>query len=125
MTALGLLSLRYRGAAAHWLHAYGAAMFYEVFWILAVRPRARPALVAGGVFLATCGVETLQLWHPAWLDAIRATYPCGILLGGHFDWRDFPHYSAGCLLGLGLARFLGKQPQPAPQAAGAEVGQEP
>jgi hypothetical protein len=41
----------------------------------------------------------LQLWHPPFLTAIRATFIGKLLLGTTFAWWDFPHYLLGCVLG--------------------------
>ncbi len=43
----------------------------------------------------TCVIEFLQLWHPSWLQTIRATRPGRLVLGTHFSWWDFPAYFVG------------------------------
>jgi hypothetical protein len=44
-------------------------------------------------------IELSQLWHPAFLDAIRHTLPGGLLLGFGFKWTDLICYLSGCLMG--------------------------
>jgi hypothetical protein len=96
--------LKYYSGPGHiWCNLYGAAVLYEVFWCLAafLLFPSRKAIVpiAIIVFLATCGLEFLQLWRPPVLQAIRSFRPGVWLIGNGFDWWDFPHYITGCVLG--------------------------
>ncbi len=91
---------------AELVRGYLGGVLYVVFWILLVllvRPRLRPGSVAVVVFLATCALEAAQLWHPPWLERLRATFLGHALLGSTFSWWDFPCYAAGAALGLGIA----------------------
>jgi hypothetical protein len=117
-----------------WCLLYGAAVLYEVFWILAAllvvlsmkEHRAGIAVDNGehastggdswkclvlraalAVFVVTCFLEVTQRWHAPWLDAVRATGLGAALLGNGFDWWDFPHYAIGSALGAYLALTLG------------------
>jgi hypothetical protein len=99
---LGFAAKFYGGPGGWWVRDYGAGVLYEVFWILlvsAARPSLNPAGVALGVFVVTCALEFLQLWHPAPLEAIRATFLGRTLIGSTFSWWDFPHYAIGSALG--------------------------
>ncbi len=111
VTALGFgLKFACRGPGAQWAADYGAGAAYEVFWILLVclvAPGLSPRAAAVGVFLATCGLEFLQLWRPAWLEAARSAFLGAAVLGTTFDWLDFPHYALGCALGWLAAAKLG------------------
>lgn len=40
-------------------------------------------------------IEASQLYHAAWIDAIRATTLGGLILGFHFVWIDFARYAFG------------------------------
>ncbi len=86
-----------------WLRDHGAGALYEVFWILAaffVWPSERAVKrIAIWVFSVTCVLEFLQLWHPPFLQRIRATFIGATLIGTTFDWWDFPPYALGSLLG--------------------------
>ncbi len=66
--------------------------------VLLVRPRATATQAAAGGFMLTCAVEVLQLWQPAWLQAIRATRLGGAALGTTFSWGDFAPYAVGAIL---------------------------
>jgi hypothetical protein len=97
------------GAFGWWCNLYGAAVLYEVFWVVFLRivfPRLSPVPCAAIVFVFTCVLEVLQLWHPTWLDAIRATFLGAAVLGTSFDAWDFPHYAVGSALGGLLVRAI-------------------
>ena len=116
VTPLGFALKLYTGPGRAWANNYAAGVLYEIFWCLLlflIRPR-RPILspskdagrIALVVLIATCILEFLQLWHPAPLEAIRATFLGRTLLGTTFSWWDFPHYLLGCGLGwLWMARL--------------------
>ncbi|PSQ76559.1 MAG: hypothetical protein BRD33_03015 [Bacteroidetes bacterium QH_6_63_17] len=76
-----------RGPAARGIHGHAGGILYVIFWtvvvVLAV-PSLSPWTVAGGVFIVTCGLEFLQLWSPAWLEAIRDTFFGHALPGSTF-----------------------------------------
>jgi hypothetical protein len=95
-------------ADAELVRGYLGGVLYVVFWILLVlllRPQLRPESVAGYVFLATAALEAAQLWHPPWLERLRATFLGHALLGSTFSWWDFPCYALGAALGVGVARL--------------------
>jgi hypothetical protein len=103
----------YPGPGACWCNPYGAAVLYEVFWCLAAyffftKPRNIP-VIAVTVFLVTCGLELLQLWHPPLLEAVRGFSPGAWLIGTGFDWLDFPHYVFGSLLGAGIMLMIDRK----------------
>ena len=92
-----------------WPRSYGAAIFYEVFWILLLGTFARgwsaPAC-AIVVFAATGALEFLQRVHGPMLDGIRGTWLGRALIGSSFDPWDFAAYAAGCAFGAVLLRRL-------------------
>ena len=97
-----VLKFLYHGPGDVWAHRYGAAILYEVFWVLVLRLLARdvsPLAAAAWVFGLTCLLEVLQLWHPAPLRAVRSTFLGAVLLGTTFDPLDFPYYALGCGIG--------------------------
>lgn len=94
--------IRFAGILPEWLNDALGSVCYEIFWILLVVllfPRTRPLWAAVGVCLATCALEFLQLWQPAWLQALRATLVGRLVLGNKFTWTDFPAYFLGSFLG--------------------------
>ncbi|BAZ27113.1 hypothetical protein NIES4073_80290 [Kalymmatonema gypsitolerans NIES-4073] len=111
--AMGFFFKYYTGFAHEWFNDYGAAVFYEIFWCLfaflffssgtAVRQ------IPLWVFLITCILEFLQLWHPPLLEEFRATLIGKWLIGTTFAWWDFPHYLLGCILGWLWLRQLQAQ----------------
>lgn len=100
---MGFLFKYYNGPAHHWFNDYGASVFYEIFWCLFAflffRSRAAVIQIPIWIFVITCILEFLQLWHPPLLEEIRATLIGKLLLGTTFVWWDFPHYVLGCVLG--------------------------
>ncbi len=103
VSALGLIFKFHQGFAQDWVNNYGAAIFYEIFWCLLifgfVPTRKNISRIPIWVFVITCLLEILQLWHPLFLEVIRATFIGRLLLGTTFSWMDFPHYFLGSLLG--------------------------
>ena len=109
VTPLGLgLKFCYHGPCATWAHDYVAGVLYEVFWVALLclaASRLSSAMASMGVFVGTCLLEVLQLWHPRWLEACRRTLLGAMILGTSFDWFDFPHYVLGAGLGYLLVRW--------------------
>lgn len=108
---LGLAFRAYRGPLQNVVNHYGpASVCYTVFFVLLfffLFPRPAAILpIAIGVLVWTCLVEFSQLWHPAWLESIRATVVGRLLLGNSFSWWDFPAYFLGCVVGWLLCRSL-------------------
>lgn len=103
ITPLGFWFKFYTGPGRWWFNDYGAGGLYEVFWCLAVfffwPERKNAVKIALWVFVITCALETLQLWHPVFLERIRATFPGKAIIGTTFVWWDFPHYVLGSIIG--------------------------
>ena len=102
-TPLGSWSKFYAGPGHKWFNDYGAGLLYEIFWCLVVfffvPHRKYITRITLWVFVITCILETLQLWHPPFLQLIRSTFIGGALTGTTFVWWDFPHYVLGCAIG--------------------------
>ncbi|MEA5604297.1 DUF2809 domain-containing protein [Nostoc sp. UHCC 0252] len=109
---MGLLSKFYSGPAHQWFNDYAGDILYEIFWCLFAfyffRSRIAIIQIPIWVFVITCILEFLQLWHPPLLNEIRATWIGKLLLGTTFVWWDFPHYLLGCILGWLWLRQLQK-----------------
>ncbi|MBO3463631.1 DUF2809 domain-containing protein [Aetokthonos hydrillicola Thurmond2011] len=109
---IGFLFKYYTGLAHEWFNDHAAAIFYEIFWclfgFLFFRSRSTVTQITLWVFIITCILEFLQLWHPPVLEDIRATLIGKWLIGTTFDWWDFPHYALGCVLGWLWLRQLQK-----------------
>jgi len=77
-------------------------VFYEIFWCLVLTlclPRLRPLTIALTVLIVTCCLEFMQLWHPPFLEWLRASFIGRTILGNSFGWSDFPYYFGGSLIG--------------------------
>ena len=102
VTGMGFFFKFYSGFGRQWFNNSVAAIFYEVFWCLFVylflKGRRAIIQISVGVFIITCILEFLQLWHPPVLQQIRATFVGRLLIGSTFSWWDFPHYAIGCTL---------------------------
>lgn len=100
---LGFWFKLYNGSGAWWFNNYGAGVVYEIFWCLAVfliwPKKINATKISVSVFVVTCLLEVLQLWHPAFLERVRETFLGAALIGTTFDRWDFPHYALGCLIG--------------------------
>jgi hypothetical protein len=100
----------YSGPGDWWFNNYGAGALYEIFWILTAflffHSRRSANLIPILVFVITCILEFLQLWHPPLLEMMRSFFMGSALIGTTFVWWDFPHYVLGCLLGWFWARLL-------------------
>jgi hypothetical protein len=103
ITPAGFWCKFYSGPGGWWFNDYGGGVAYEIFWCLTLFffwPKKKDAAkIAVGVFVITCALETLQLWHPAFLLQIRSTFLGKALLGTTFVWWDFPHYALGSFVG--------------------------
>ena len=103
VTPLGFAFKFYSGPGNGWFNNYGAGILYEIFWILLAFlfiPSKRSAnIIPVCVFVITCILEFLQLWHPHTLQVIRSSFPGSALIGTTFAWWDYPHYVLGCLIG--------------------------
>ena len=99
------------GAFGWWCNLYGAAILYEVFWVVVLRfafHKLPPFVCAVIVLVVTCLLETMQLWHNAWLDMVRGTFLGSALLGTTFDKWDFVYYVIGTVLGGLLVHVIAR-----------------
>ena len=106
---IGLATKIYTGPGSWWVYAHAGGVIYEIFWVflaLAIWPHRSEITVSMWVFLVTCFLETLQLWHPPFLQAIRGTFLGATLIGTTFVWSDFLYYVLGSLIGWAWIRSL-------------------
>jgi hypothetical protein len=99
---IGISTKFYHGIGVQWVRDYLGDVLYEMAWcwFLFIFFPTKKAVwrIPLSVFVVTCCLEFLQLWHPAWLQAIRATFAGRMLLGTTFVTADFFYYAIGCLL---------------------------
>jgi hypothetical protein len=101
--ALGLASRRFAGALPWFVGAYAGDTLWAVaaYWALAtVRPGTSPMKRGLLALVISFAVEVSQLFHPAWLEAIRGVKLGGWLLGFGFVWSDLVCYAVGVALAV-------------------------
>ena len=99
---LGFGSKFYAGPYQRWVNNSLSGVFYEIFWCLLallVFPKTKILRIAVIVFLSTCLLEFLQLWHPPFLQMLRSTFIGVTILGNSFVVSDFLYYFIGSALG--------------------------
>ena len=77
-----------------------ATMVFVGLGILA--PRWSTTRLAVTALACSCAIETSQLYHAPWIDAIRDTLPGALVLGYGFLWSDVACYAAGVAVGAGV-----------------------
>lgn len=108
---IGFFTKFYSGPAQDWISNSVGGLFYEIFWCLVLYflfPKTRILLLAMIVFLTTCFLEFMQLWHPSFLEYLRSNFIGRTILGNAFNWMDFPYYIVGSFLGYVLLKFISK-----------------
>jgi len=110
-TPIGFYSKFYSGPAADWVNDSLGGVFYEIFWCLLVFlffVNIKARVIATSVFIVTCFLEVLQLWHPEFLEIIRSYFIGRTVLGTSFNLYDFIYYFIGTLIGYFLITRLQK-----------------
>jgi len=120
MDTFGLLALvivvgmgikYYQGTYHEWINGSLSGIVYDVFWCLVL---SLPGIwkfqsIAITVFISSCIIEVLQLWHPHFLTVIRSYQAGGALLGTIFQWSDFLYYAIGSWFGYLIIRELSRK----------------
>jgi len=99
--ALGLASRRYASALPEFVATYAGDVLWAsmVFWLLTlVRPNGEGRQLAVIAFAMAVVVESSQLYHAPWLDALRASPLGALALGQGFLWSDMACYAVGVML---------------------------
>jgi len=107
----GIYTKFYSGPAQHWVSDSFGGLLYEIFWCLVfyfLFPKSKPFIVALMVFVVTCILEFLQLWHPAFLEMLRRNFFGRTILGNSFNWYDFPYYFIGSAVGYAVLYWISK-----------------
>jgi hypothetical protein len=108
---IGFFTKFYDGPAKVWVNDSLGGLLYEIFWSLVIYfffPKNKPIVVAVSVFMITCLLEILQLWHPVFLEFIRDNFIGRTILGNSFNWLDFPYYLIGSAMGYFLLKMISK-----------------
>jgi len=108
---IGFFTKFYSGPAEGWINNSLGGLLYEIFWCLVVFflfPKTNIFKIAFWVFIITCALESLQLWHPPFLEYLRNNFIGRTILGNSFNWMDFPYYLAGSFLGYLILSLINK-----------------
>lgn len=108
---VGFLCKLYSGPASFWVNDSLGGVFYEIFWCLLIFlffREMKPFNIALIIFVVTCSLEFLQLWHPHLLEFFRSFFIGKTVLGTSFIWTDFPYYFIGCAISYFWMIFLKK-----------------
>ncbi len=92
------------------LGKYGADALWSLmvfFGLGLLFPRLSTRTTATLALIFSFLVETSQLYHSPWIDAIRSTRLGALILGSVFNWPYFPAYIVGVLIGVALEFLLG------------------
>lgn len=115
---LGLGSRRFGRSLPAPVAAYAGDTLWAFVAFLGIgllRPRASSCAVAIAALLFSAAVETSQLYHAPWIDAVRHTTLGALVLGQGFLWTDLVCYAAGVALGVlaegALQRTRGGRPE--------------
>ncbi len=96
-------------SAPHIVHEYVGDVLYAVmifFGFGFLFPKF-PTLKVAALALGFCvAIETSQLYHAPWIDAIRQTRLGGLSFGFGFLWSDLVCYFVGACLGFVAERLL-------------------
>lgn len=106
---IGFLTKFYSGPAELWVNNSLGGLFYEIFWCLVfafILPQAKTFSIAMWVFIVTCALEFLQLWHASFMEILRSNFIGRTILGNSFNWGDFPYYIIGSSLGYAILTIL-------------------
>ncbi len=111
ITPIGFYTKFYSGPGANWVNDSLGGVLYEIFWCLLVflffvNEKAR--VIATSVFIVTCFLEVLQLWHPEFLEIIRSYFIGRTVLGTSFNLYDFIYYFIGSGIGYLILTRLQK-----------------
>jgi uncharacterized membrane protein len=108
---LGFYTKFYAGPYSEWVNNSLGGVLYIIFWSLVVflfAPKVSPLKIGLAVFIVTCLLEFLQLWHPAFLEFIRSYFIGRSILGTTFSPPDFLYYFAGFILSVLTLHLLNR-----------------
>lgn len=104
----GLASRHYAAFLPEFVAQYAGDTLWAamLFWVLAVASRhASTSQLAAITIAIAFAVEYSQLYHAAWIDAIRQSRVGALLLGSGFRWSDLVCYVVG-VCGAGVVDTL-------------------
>lgn len=115
---LGVLTKEYVGPHRHWFKNYCGDMVFVMFlyfFVKLLKPYMHAITLGMASFATVSLIEFTQKVSYPWLDDFRATFWGQLILGQHFDKKDFIYYGLGTLLAMAIYSivfFLLKQRRP-------------
>lgn len=109
ITPIGFSTKLYSGPISAWVNNSLGGILYVLFWALLfflILPKISTLRIACTVFIATCMIEVLQLWHPLFLEAVRHNFIGRTILGNSFSLSDLFHYGIGLIISILWIKFL-------------------
>ena len=81
-----------------------------VFLIIAfIFNKKSTIFIISWAIILSYSIEISQLYHAAWIDAIRNTTLGGLILGFGFLWSDLICYTIGIIIGIIIEKLLNKK----------------
>lgn len=111
MVPVGFYTKFYSGPFSEWVHNSLGGVIYVIFWSLLfylLAPNVNPLKIASSVFIITCILEFMQLWHPPFLEVVRKNFLGRALIGSSFSWLDMVHYIIGFFISYSFIILLRK-----------------
>ena len=108
----GLASRHYSSSLPHWVESYLGDTLWAlmVFLLVGSLFHTKSTLWAAIVALAfSYLIEISQLYHAPWIDALRANWLGGLILGFGFLWSDLVCYTVGIGFGVVMERIFMKK----------------
>jgi len=102
---LALASRGYPAFFPEFIALYAGDTLWAVMAFLVIGftfPRWSTARVAVAALLVSYADEISQLYHAPWIDAVRATWLGGLILGFGFLWSDMLCYTVGVLVAAAI-----------------------
>ena len=108
----GLASRHYANCLPQWVQSYLGDTLWAlmVFLLVGSLFHTKSTLWAAIVALAfSYLIEISQLYHAPWIDALRANWLGGLILGFGFLWSDLVCYTVGIGFGVVMERIFMKK----------------
>ncbi len=92
----------------NWYVTYAGDFLWAmlVFFLYALLLRLSTKFCFCAALITAYLIEISQLFHPAWLDALRSIRLFGLLLGFGFLWSDVLAYTLGVALAAALDQYF-------------------
>lgn len=122
--AIGLSSRTIPHVLPSWYVAYAGDFLWAmlIFFLFCVILRLKNIQAFYLALVTTYIIEITQLFHPAWLEALRSVKVFALILGYTFLWSDIVAYTLGISLGALIDRLIiNRIPMKAQQNTNADV----